>query len=156
MVTRAEPDFPLPAWSANLERRAASIRDFVDEELFSLDFVEGSAALPYVAGEYMQLQHTTRCQKLLPAFEKGRQVRKVLSPSTVVVHHRSSQAEKVINIDLLKPDVDMPEVTPTSVVDNDMPVYFDHNDEKDAEDEGVPQRYALRRREAIQVPSRYA
>ena len=107
VVQQEEPVQSLSTWSTDLERRAASIRDYVDETLSAGDFIEEAGIEnQYRPGDLVQLKRSERAQKLLPAYERGWKVVKPLSHSTVVICDvKQPQREKVVNNDLLKSDV---------------------------------------------------
>ena len=147
---------PMCKWSADLERNAARIRDFVEEELSAEDFLESEeeAVSPFAAGDPVQLRRPDRSQKLLPAFERGWYIKKVLSPSTVVI--AKGKSEKLVNVDLIKLDVvddvheEKAEDCSASAPDDDESGY-----ELQYEPTVVPHRhrYGLRDRVQLRPPS---
>ena len=102
IVAGHEKSHTLTGWVADLERRAADIRDYVEEQLATGDFIESHEECPYLPGDTVQLRNSERRQKLLPAFDRGWCIKKVITPSTVVIYR--GRSEKVVNIDLIKPD----------------------------------------------------
>ena len=140
-----------------LNERSARIRDVIEEELSTCDFLNTAAPCPYLPGHNVMLLRSDRRQKRSSSFEKGWVVSKIISPSTVVIRFVvSPNREKVVNVALLKHD-------PSN----------DGDETLSAEDEGavppagtvgldlVPpvtptaHAYNLRRRSAIQQPVRF-
>ena len=142
-----------------LNERSAPIRDVIEEELSTRDFLDTAAPCPYLPGHNVMLLRSDRRQKRSSPFEKGWVVSKIISPSTVVIRSAvSPNREKVVNVALLKHD-------PSN----------DGDETSSAEDEGavppagtvgldlVPavtptlpaHAYNLRRRSAIQQPVRF-
>ena len=142
-----------------LNERSARIRDVIEEELSTRDFLDTTAPCPYLPGHNVMLLRSDRRQKRSSPFEKGWVVSKIISPSTVVIRSAvSPNREKVVNVALLKHD-------PSN----------DGDETSSAEDEGavppagtvgldlVPavtptlpaHAYNLRRRSAIQQPVRF-
>eukprot|EP00117_Sycon_ciliatum_P048114 scpid81261/ scgid5927/ len=91
---------------SDLERQAARIRDFVEAELSSKDFVESEADnCLFAVGDAVLLRRSHRCQKCEPPYERDWVVIHIVSPSTVVIRNEAGGGEKVVNVELLKPDV---------------------------------------------------
>eukprot|EP00117_Sycon_ciliatum_P043005 scpid83197/ scgid5927/ len=90
---------------SDLERQAARIRDFVEAELSSKDFVESEADnCLFAVGDAVLLRRSHRCQKCEPPYERDWVVIHIVSPSTVVIRNEAGGGEKVVNVELLKPD----------------------------------------------------
>ena len=70
-----------PQWTEDLQRRIADIRDYVQEQLAAVDFIEAEAENPYQPGDPIQLRNSDRRQKRMPAYDRGWIVVKVVSPS---------------------------------------------------------------------------
>ena len=142
-----------------LNERSARIRDVIEEELSTRDFLDTAAPCPYLPGHNVMLLRSDRRQKRSSPFEKGWVVSKIIGPSTVDIRSAvSPNREKVVNVALLKHD-------PSN----------DGDETSSAEDEGaVPPAgiigldlvpavtstlpalaYNLRRRSAIQQPVRF-
>ena len=111
--------YSLPAWTAEMQRQAAAVRDLIDEEMASADFQEedvGGARCCYEPGDVVMLKMASRAEKCLPKFQLGWRVKKVLSKSTVVIQKvEDPKVEKTVNVELLKfaanvPAVDLPEL----------------------------------------------
>lgn len=156
VVSQQESTQSLSEWSSDLERRAAAMRDYVEEVLSALDFVEDAEpTCSFSVGDTVQLRNSSRSQKLMPAFQRSWTVKKVLSGSTVVV--RRGHAEKVVNVDLIKPDV--PDASQAVDERDDaepgdestISLYYDSED--DHTPVYQPTRYNLRNRAALRAPA---
>ncbi|XP_065195653.1 uncharacterized protein LOC135827058 [Sycon ciliatum] len=141
----------LSDWVDSLAGRSARIRDFVEAELSSHDFVEGSASNPYAVGDAVLLRHPARSQKRLPPFEAGWKVTEILGPGSVRVCRSVDgfDQQKTVNIQLIKPAAESvlsceSGSAPASPVQCDL----------DVEPLAVADR-SLRNRRHIQRPSRY-
>ena len=90
----------------NLERQAARIRDFVEAELSSKDFVESEADnCVFAVGDEVLLRRSHCRQKCEPPYERDWVVIHIVSPSTVVIRNEAGGGgDKVVNVELLKPD----------------------------------------------------
>ncbi|XP_065182544.1 uncharacterized protein LOC135813373 [Sycon ciliatum] len=168
VVEPANDDCLLSEWVTKLADRTAVVRDLVESELASADFLESPCrANPYCVGDHVLYRHPSRRQKRLPPFQTGWTVKRIVSPSTVVISHKHGATgvkEKTVNIDLLKSGV--PE---EDDADADAELHPDVDDDNDSDDGGpvwwieadagdstsdVP-RYGLRSRTSIRPPSRY-
>ena len=106
IVPRAQGELSLSAWTDQLVSQAALIRDYVEEELSDHDFIDATESCPFDADDLVMLRRSDRRQKRLPMFERGWVIRKVLSPSSVVICRSGHQGrEKIVNVELLKLDV---------------------------------------------------
>ena len=139
-----------------LNERSARIRDVIEEELSTRDFLDTAAPCPYLPGHNVMLLHSDRRQKRSSPFEKGWVVSKIISPSTVVIRSAvSPNREKVVNVALLNTTQAMTEMrrhlqktkeqfTPAGTVGLDL---------VPAVTSTLPAHaYNLRRRSAIQQP----
>ena len=95
--------FSASAWVDRLESRAAEIRDYLEEQLAQMDWIDADdTACPYRAGDPVLLRQPERHRKLQPPYEVGWVVDRVVAPSTVRI--TSGNRSKVVNIDLLRLD----------------------------------------------------
>ena len=132
--------------------RAASIRDFVTQQLAQYDDDVLEEVCPYEVGEAVLLCRPMRHLKCLAPFGSGWQVDSIVSPATVVICNNNGRT-KTINIEFTKRDVAMDYVPEPDAVSKD-------NSELEnvpvpllsvAEDGG----YALRNRATIARPARF-
>ena len=85
--------------------KSAQIRDYVDESLAAHDFLELTSECPYSVGNAVLLRKPECHQKHQAPYESGWTVKKVVSPSTVVIARASGvRGEKVVHVGLLKRD----------------------------------------------------
>ena len=148
----------MSVWASKLSEQSARIRDLLEEELSSGDFIEVSAACPYEVGDHVLLQIPSRHQKRLPPFEDGWVVKKVVSPSTIVVM-KPGRADKVANIAILKRNPAPPSEPAPPLDSNQVP---DVQDDEcclqfEMEGDSGDNRWSdvLRDRRNLQVPVRY-
>ena len=156
----------LSQWAEHLSDRSAKIRDLLEEELSSADFIEQHSECPYSAGGTVLLLQPDRRQKRLAPYEIGWTVVTVVSKSTVVVS-KPGRSNKVVNTALLKPD---PSVVVTDVArQQDFPEQLEPPQKAEVDrgddvgyllevDDGVEPpapRYGLRNRADLQQPARY-
>jgi len=146
----------LMSWSSDLSARCARIRDIITEALAENDAIIPTPVCPLVPDQPVMLRNPNRRQKRLPQYERGWKVKKVVSPTTVVIvraGQNANQAEKIVNVELLKRDAVEP--------DRQMSVESDGSDE--SSDEAMihiplhttPEpRYNLRDRGQIVPPNR--
>jgi len=81
------------------------VRDLLEEELSSCDTIDDGqqVASPYQEGDPVMLRAPDRQQKLLRPYEAGWEIRKILSPTTVVIQRTADhRRQKVVNVDVLK------------------------------------------------------
>ena len=129
----------LSQWVSQLGDRAARVRDIVEMALSDHDAVQEECPLPlYQPDEEVMLRRPERRQKLLTPYEPGWVVKKVLSPSTVVIV--SGAREKVVNVELIKP-APQPAIPPTCRELRD--------------DEPHDGQYGLRDRQHLVPPARF-
>ena len=95
--------FSASAWVDRFESRAAEIRDYLEEQVAQMDWIDADdTACPYSAGDPVLLRQPERHQKLQPPYEVGWVVDCIVAPSTVRI--TSDNRSKVVNIDLLRLD----------------------------------------------------
>ncbi|XP_065182549.1 uncharacterized protein LOC135813378 [Sycon ciliatum] len=144
-------------WSRDHPARCARLRDLVESELSDADRIQEETVPVYHTGDHVLLRRPDRHQKRLPMYEPGWQVIRVLSPSTVVIRRcepvRGRNAEKVVNVDLIK--LDPHPVAADADVDSaddrdDIPAIIQID-----MDPQLDQAYGLRRRAAIRPPQRF-
>ena len=166
VVEAQQPLYTLPAWTAELQRQAAAIRDLIDEEMASADSQEDAdkASCCYGPGDVVMMKMTSRAQKRLPKFQLGWRVKKVLSESTVVVQKvEDPRVEKIVNVELLKraaanPTVDLPEPPQpddASEDDGGYPMRLEPGELVAGVPRAEEPRYVLRNRAGIRAPVRY-
>ncbi|XP_065195680.1 uncharacterized protein LOC135827084 [Sycon ciliatum] len=123
-------DMSPSAWVDSLYSKAAVVRDYVESELSSADFVQPVGCVnPYSVGSTVMLRQGDRRQKRTALYESGWTVDSVVSPSTVVIVRDTNgrHSMKTVNIDLIKPSsVSVPEyddacASSTSDSDSDVP-----------------------------------
>ena len=162
---RNQPERTLSQWVDDLTQRVADVWDHLEQALSSADSGEADSGVhPYTVGDVVMLLRPKRQQKLLSPYEPGWIVRKLLSPSTVVIEHEDHpERQKVINIELLKRYVreqalHVPgdeDVRPTAE-----PEFLEVNDEPAVALELAPQAdshgYNLRNRAQLRQPERLA
>ena len=101
-----EERYGLAPWVVDIHDKAAVIRDYVHEELAKYDAECLQEVCPYEVEEPMMLQRPSRRQKCLAPFEPGWRTQSIISPTTVVISSGKDQCGKIVNIDLMKRDVD--------------------------------------------------
>lgn len=70
------------AWVEKLCRRVARVRDYLDEEVATHDFIDRLGNCPYEVGDHVMLCHPERQQKMWPPYERGWVVEAVIASST--------------------------------------------------------------------------
>ena len=149
----------------DLTQRVADVWDHLEQALSSADSGEADSVVhPYTVGDAVMLLRPKRQQKLLSPYEPGWIVRKLLSPSTVVIEHEDQpERQREINIELFKPYVceqalQVPgdeDVDPTAE-----PEFLEVNDEPTVALELTPRAdghgYNLRNRAQLHQPERLA
>ena len=106
-------EHPVPGdsavWVKTVAERTALIRDYVTEVLTEADQEAGDEVAQFGIGDRVMLKLPARRGKCQPLYERGWTVIKVLSPTTVVISKPGSRSsrEKVINMELLKPDTEL-------------------------------------------------
>ena len=120
IVVQNEDACEFNAWCSQLKERSARIRNLVESELSSGDFVNKPMECLYESRDGVLLARPDRHQKCLTPYKSGWTVKIVVAPSTVVI--RSIEGgEKVVNMSLIKRDRGDPlAAAPSSrrVVDN--------------------------------------
>ena len=133
-----EQDCPvrsLSAWTDALRAQAARVRDYVEEELSKVDFIEHVGVCPYNVGDRVLLRRDHRHQKRLAAYESGWLVVKVVSPSTVHIQRTTGAIRasvKVVNVDLLKIDACQREPDVNVASDDSVAAAYDQLPDDDA------------------------
>ena len=107
VVDRPSAVYNIGSWVAELDRRSAEIRQLLDEALAKTDFV-AEPVPQYLAGEKVLLRQPNRSQKRRAPFDSGWVVVKHVGPSTVLTRHQTRDAEKIVNVELVKPDTALP------------------------------------------------
>ena len=92
-------------WVDKLATRSAVIRDIIEEEMSSADAIDEETECAYAVDDTVMLRRAGRHQKRLAPYECGWIVVSRISASTVSIRHSDTEAEKTINVQLLKPDV---------------------------------------------------
>ena len=98
-------------WVDKLATRSAVIRDIIEEEMSSAHTIDEETECAYAAGDTVMLCHADRHQKRLAPYEHGWIVICRISASTVSIRHSDTEAEKTVNVQLLKPDVLVEDLT---------------------------------------------
>ena len=84
MLIESRPEvFSSSVWVDRLERRAAEIRDYLEEQLSQMDWIEDCHVCPYLEGDSVLLRQPERRQKRQAPYETGWVVSRVVAPSTV-------------------------------------------------------------------------
>jgi len=150
-------------WVTRLGERAARVRDVVESALSADDGIREIQQPIYHVNQPVLFKRPNRSRKVLPPYEVGWRVAKIISASTVVI--KRDDQEKVVNVELLKPSpVDVP-TTDDESDENMQPV---NGQAMNGDGHGVrvvvepaatldpaPPRYGLRNRDAIVAPDRY-
>ena len=150
-------------WASELSARIARVRDIVETELSSRDFVDlPDGPCAYAVGDRVLLRRPERRQKRMPPYEPGWLVTAIVSPSTVVIARQDEcQRPKTVNIDLLKPDpsndalLDAPSVADDSLEEALSEDPWNVELVWGQADTTTGHHYSFRDRGAIQPPSRY-
>ena len=155
IIVQKEDACEFSAWCSQLKERSARIRDLVESELSSGDFVNQPMECPYGIGDDVLLARPDRHQKCLTPFESGWTVKKVVAPSTVVI--RSIEGgEKVVNVSLIKRDPGDPfAAAPRAeepIGDGDVDMEISLVSDGDAQESGAG--YNLRPRSGLAPPER--
>ena len=151
--------FSSSVWVDRLERRAAEIRDYMEEQLSQMDWIEDCHVCPYLEGDSVLLRQPERRQKRQAPYETGWVVSRVVAPSTVRIVN--GQRSKLVNIDLIKMDPSQVLQHRGDVDDELVPLFepavVDDDDDAVVEDLSAspPHRMVLRDRRALQPPLRY-
>ena len=151
--------FSSSVWVDRLERRAAEIRDYLEEQLSQMDWIEDCHVCPYLEGDSVLLRQPERRQKRQAPYETGWVVSRVVAPSTVRIVN--GQRSKLVNIDLIKMDPSQVLQHRGDVDDEPVPLFEPAvvDDDDDAVVEDLPasplHRMVLRDRRALQPPLRY-
>ena len=103
IIVQKEDACEFSAWCSQLKERSARIRDLVESELSSGDFVNQPMECQYGIGDDVLLARPDRHQKCLTPFESRWTVKKVVAPSTNVIKPIEG-GEKVVNVSLIKRD----------------------------------------------------
>ena len=104
VVDRPLQQFNIGSWVAELDCRSAAVHELLDNALTKTDFVAEPDS-QYSAGDRVLLRQPPRSQKHSPPFKSGWVVCKHVGPSTVLIRHTASGAEKIVNVELVKLDV---------------------------------------------------
>ena len=175
LVEKPVAEVSLSAWVDKLRRRMAQVRDYLDEELATHDFIEKPGTCPYEVGDYVMLRRPERRQKMRSPYERGWSVESVVAPSTVSIKSRRG-GSKIVNVELLKMDVDegsgddadeddagRPAATGSDDDSGEVPVplILPNGDADAATDEGGPLPSVaggrqLRDRATLRLPGRYS
>ena len=107
VVDRPPSNYDIGSWVAQLDRKAAQVRDYLDAELAKCDFLQEPTAV-YQEGDPVLLRRPHRRQKRAPPYESGWVVSKHVGPATVLIRNQESGEEKIVNIDLVKPNLSGP------------------------------------------------
>ena len=99
----------LCVWVDRLESRAAEIRDYLDEQLSQMDWVDGCHNCPYLEGDAVLLRQPECRWKRQAPYEAGWVVSHVVAPLTVKIVNGGRS--KLVNIELIKMDP-----SPTKIV----------------------------------------
>ena len=93
--------FSASAWVDRLESRAAEIRDYLEEQLAQMDWIDADGTVcPYRTGDPVLLRQPERHRKQQPPYDVGWVVDRIVTPSTV--RNTSGNRSKVVNIGLLR------------------------------------------------------
>ena len=92
----------LSAWVDRLESRAAEIRDYLEEQLSQMDWVDGCHNCSYLEGDAVLLRQPERRQKRQAPYEARWVVSLVVAPSMVKIVNRGRS--KLVYIELIKMD----------------------------------------------------
>ena len=160
LVHRDPEEYSVSAWADRLQASAARIRDYLESELSSRDFLDVVSTNPYVVGQPVMLHRSDRRQKRSSPYEPGWIVKTVISASTVVierVHADGRYSSKVVNIDLLKGDPINQTVEHVSDNEEDAgDVSFADIDDQVLVELDLPEPiHNLRDRTSLQLPARY-
>ena len=150
-------------WASELSARIARVRDIIETELSSRDFVDlPDGPCAYAVGDRVLLRRPERRQKRMPPYEPGWLVTAIVSPSTVVIARQDEcQRPKTVNIDLLKPDpsndalLDAPSVADDSLEEALSEDPWNVELVWGQADTTTGHHYSFRDRGASQPPSRY-
>ena len=129
-----EDEWNPEAWSNQHAARSARVRDLLDQQTARHDKMVEETECCYQVGGSVLLRQPNRHQKRLPPFQQGWKVKKIVAPSTVVISRNLNPdkvQEKVVNVDLIKLNVEEDEVPPCC--DDD------HYDIEDSDDDDVYQ-----------------
>ncbi|XP_065196502.1 uncharacterized protein LOC135827994 [Sycon ciliatum] len=174
IIEAEEPEALLSEWVDRVGETAARVRDHVEVELAATTPEKPITKFeaPYTEGQRVMLKQPGRRRKLTPPYQCGWKVKKIIAPSTVVIT-RDDGGEKVVNINLLKPDVRHPqsakqdgaprpgatEQAHTSADDGrddgDGEMWLDQPEPADDDDDRPAPAYVLRDRGTLARPARY-
>ena len=106
VVKQPSEAFTMSVWGTRLARRVSAIRDLIEANLSTHDFVDNpSEVCKYSVGDLVMLRQPERRQKRQPPYETGWRVVKVVSPSTVIIEKAGQRTrQKTVNVALLKID----------------------------------------------------
>ena len=149
--------YNIGSWIADLDIRSARIRQHLDEAYATADFMAEPTS-KFSDGDRVLLRRPPRSQKRCTPFESGWVVSKHVGPSTVLIRHATRNAEKIVNVELVKPDRSPHE---ENIAEHPTPDTVEENagDEEytlefSAVQPGSTPRYQLRDRAQLQAPAR--
>ena len=154
-----EERYGLDKWVSGLHEKAARMRDFVTEEQ-AIDDTQPPTHFLYNIGDRVLLRRPSRHQKCQTPYEAGWYVKRLVSPTTVVIAATDGNREKVINVELLKLDPstiapdeksDEPAALPEDTAERLVRVHLDASDEDPAPPQASPP-YGLRNRSLLRRP----